>query len=297
MDYDKALRSVRGAAQELSASSSASTARPDPPERGYALSRGDDAARLLRAPRDRARRLRRRHQARLPPARARAPSRRQRGARRRGAVPSGGGGVRGAVEARVAPALRPLRPRGLRSGYQPEHFDFGNLADIFSAFFGDDLFATAGRPTRSRGADLVAEVEVELVEAARGRPGRSPTALRSRARIAAATGGARDARAHVRDVRRRRSRPAGRAVAARGVRPLDRLPDLRRHRPDRRERVPRVLRRRARGGGARCASTCRPESTTASASDRGRGPRGRRRRPRRRRLRARPGAARSALRA
>jgi molecular chaperone DnaJ len=53
---------------------------------------------------------------------------------------------------------------GLRSGgYQPGHFDFGSLSDLFSAFFGDDLL---GRT--SRGADLAATVEIELVEAANG---------------------------------------------------------------------------------------------------------------------------------
>src|SRR2546427_10640431 len=57
---------------------------------------------------------------------------------------------------------------GLRSGgFTPGHFDLGNLADIFSAFFGDDLFAGgAGRPRqRVRGADVAAEGELELVEA------------------------------------------------------------------------------------------------------------------------------------
>jgi len=60
---------------------------------------------------------------------------------------------------------------GLRSGgFTPGHFDLGNLADIFSAFFGDDLFAGgAGRSRqRVRGADVAAEVEIELVEAATG---------------------------------------------------------------------------------------------------------------------------------
>lgn len=57
---------------------------------------------------------------------------------------------------------------GLRSGgFNPTQFDFGNLADIFSAFFGDDLFATAAR-TRGRGADIAAEVEIQLTEAASG---------------------------------------------------------------------------------------------------------------------------------
>ena len=56
---------------------------------------------------------------------------------------------------------------GLRSGgFQPTQFDFGSLTDIFSAFFGDDLFA--GRASGRRGADVVAEVEIELADAATG---------------------------------------------------------------------------------------------------------------------------------
>src|ERR1700690_2228779 len=49
---------------------------------------------------------------------------------------------------------------GLRSGgFQPSHFDLGNLGDLFSAFFGDDLFGGASR-TRgaARGGDVAAEV-------------------------------------------------------------------------------------------------------------------------------------------
>jgi molecular chaperone DnaJ len=57
---------------------------------------------------------------------------------------------------------------GLRSGgFRPTTFDFGSLADIFSAFFGDDLLSQTMR-TRARGADVAADVEIELVEAARG---------------------------------------------------------------------------------------------------------------------------------
>jgi molecular chaperone DnaJ len=57
---------------------------------------------------------------------------------------------------------------GLRSGgFRPSTFDFGNLADIFSAFFGDDLFAQTTRG-RSRGADIAADVAIELSEAATG---------------------------------------------------------------------------------------------------------------------------------
>src|SRR3954462_15461605 len=58
---------------------------------------------------------------------------------------------------------------GLRGGnFRPTHADFGNLGDLFSAFFGDDLFGGAGRPRATRGADVAAEVEIDLVEAARG---------------------------------------------------------------------------------------------------------------------------------
>jgi molecular chaperone DnaJ len=57
---------------------------------------------------------------------------------------------------------------GLRSGgFRPTTFDFGNLADIFSAFFGDDLISQTMRG-RSRGADIAADVEIELTEAATG---------------------------------------------------------------------------------------------------------------------------------
>src|SRR5919204_2653145 len=59
---------------------------------------------------------------------------------------------------------------GLRSGgFTPTHFDLGNLGDLFSAFFGDDLFGAGGRTSgRARGADMAAEVTIDLVDAARG---------------------------------------------------------------------------------------------------------------------------------
>jgi molecular chaperone DnaJ len=58
---------------------------------------------------------------------------------------------------------------GLRGGgFTPTQFDFGSLTDLFSAFFGDDLFGVGGRPARARGADLGVRVEIELVEAATG---------------------------------------------------------------------------------------------------------------------------------
>jgi molecular chaperone DnaJ len=58
---------------------------------------------------------------------------------------------------------------GLRSGgFHPTAFDFGSLADIFSAFFGDDMFGVSTRPRRARGADIGAHLEIDLEEAATG---------------------------------------------------------------------------------------------------------------------------------
>src|ERR671937_785643 len=58
---------------------------------------------------------------------------------------------------------------GLRSGgFRPTTFDLGDLSSLFAAFFGDDLFGVAGRAGRGRGADIAAQVEIELAEAATG---------------------------------------------------------------------------------------------------------------------------------
>src|SRR5205085_5028557 len=56
---------------------------------------------------------------------------------------------------------------GLRSGGWAPTFDFGHITDLFSAFFGEDLLG-AGRRRAARGGDILAEVEIELVEAAHG---------------------------------------------------------------------------------------------------------------------------------
>ncbi len=58
---------------------------------------------------------------------------------------------------------------GLRTGgFRPTDFDFTSLGDIFSVFFGEDLFGGTGGRRRGRGRDIVADVEIELVEAAEG---------------------------------------------------------------------------------------------------------------------------------
>src|SRR5436190_4028720 len=58
---------------------------------------------------------------------------------------------------------------GLSSGgFRPGQFDFGNLSDLFSAFFGDDLFGSPSRARRGRGADVAAELGITLREAAEG---------------------------------------------------------------------------------------------------------------------------------
>jgi molecular chaperone DnaJ len=58
---------------------------------------------------------------------------------------------------------------GLRSGgFRPTTFDVGGFADLFSAFFGDDLFGASSGRRRARGGDAVAEIEIELEEAATG---------------------------------------------------------------------------------------------------------------------------------
>src|ERR687894_1342562 len=59
---------------------------------------------------------------------------------------------------------------GLRTGgFRPTDFDFSSLGDIFSVFFGEDLFGGGATARRGgRGQDILVEVEIELAEAAEG---------------------------------------------------------------------------------------------------------------------------------
>jgi molecular chaperone DnaJ len=57
-----------------------------------------------------------------------------------------------------------------RGGYHPTFTDFGSIADVFAAFFGDDPFGTSSATFRqsARGGDLQALVEIDLEEAFTG---------------------------------------------------------------------------------------------------------------------------------
>src|SRR4051794_31269810 len=58
---------------------------------------------------------------------------------------------------------------GLRSGgFSPTQFDMSGLGDLFSMFFGEDVFGAAPGAGRARGADVGAEVDIDLAQAATG---------------------------------------------------------------------------------------------------------------------------------
>jgi molecular chaperone DnaJ len=65
-----------------------------------------------------------------------------------------------------------------RGGFQPHFADFGSLADVFAAFFGDDLLAGGARDQRTRGGgDVQAVVEIDLEDAFTGLSATAPVQL------------------------------------------------------------------------------------------------------------------------
>jgi molecular chaperone DnaJ len=55
-----------------------------------------------------------------------------------------------------------------RGGFEPHFSDFGSVADIFAAFFGEDLLGGGARQRPQRGGDVQAVVEIDLEEAFAG---------------------------------------------------------------------------------------------------------------------------------
>jgi molecular chaperone DnaJ len=57
-----------------------------------------------------------------------------------------------------------------RGGFEPTFADFGSLADVFAAFFGDDLFGAGvqARQRSTRGGDVQAVVEIDLEDVFNG---------------------------------------------------------------------------------------------------------------------------------
>ena len=74
----------------------------------------------------------------------------------------------GFASAFFASAVLPFFPVVATGGFQP-FADFGSIADVFAAFFGEDLVGGGAQRRRpSRGGDVQAVVEVDLEEAFTG---------------------------------------------------------------------------------------------------------------------------------
>ena len=262
MDYEKAIRSVRAAASELSRFVEGSTTRTEawrPVDRRLlrgcsASPRGASDEEIKKAFRTLARELH--------PDVSDEPDAEERFKE-----------VVEAYEVLSKPERRELYDRfghaGLRSGGFVPSFDFGNSRDLFSAFFGDDLFGCRAAGASRRGADVGAEVEIELVEAATRR--RRERAVRGRRHVRRTAAAAAPSRARAPSTcptcgGSGRLQQVSRTVFGEFVR-TQTLPPLRRRRPDRRDAVHGLQRRRAsrRGADARRRRS-RAGSTTASGS-------------------------------
>ena len=127
-----------------------------------------------------------------------------------------------------------------RGGFQPTFTDFGNIADVFAAFFGEDLFGAGVRDRGpARGGDIQVALEIELEDAFTGVDGARIRRRRGAVRDLRRSGlGARDGNVVLQHVRRKRGAPTDLAERLRRVRQPTGLPAVRRTRPRARGSLP-----------------------------------------------------------